>query len=466
MLERIAQSLVVGDPRAWSVIASLWLFSLVAVWLNRRDAQPSQRLVFSLLFASSLTSITGALVSTAVCIPHLRWTQRPAGELLAAEGESWRKLRGPWAIVNTRAGPDVAIPTMDAQGQWALFGLFSESALPDFEPAADTAPTAGQPRLCPPGSGPCRAWPAAWPEPLQAQGTLEFVFSANGALYAAAYDRETQKYLIGAVRGLSDGDRPEILSADELANTNALELIGRIGTPPPRGALTSLFVARRMMNGHFEQARIVAAGKADDTFTFSLERAQANIQIGNQFMRFVARPAMLLCSITLPLMLLTLLICTSILSIYLKKRLLLTPHVQTKALKLELLPKSPGSKGPLTPARVLETAILGEKTLNAGDVVALLIEAERDNERIASNYWYELPGVPTVASNTGEIIVHPADEARNDRPGVLVAAQGHLFRRAALSWIRRPVYLIALISLGCSAFIPGFSALVGLWASH
>lgn len=463
MLERIAQSLVLGDPVAWAIVLAIWSFALVFIWLCRKDGSSKPRLLFALLFASALTSIAGAFIATAVSIPHLRWSRRPAKDLVVPTGETWRKLRGPWTIVDGAGGPDIAIPTIDSQDRWILYGLFSEGALAGFEEAGEGAPGPGQVRMCEAEGQMCRAWPASWPAPVQSQGSLEFVLSPNGVLYAAAFERESKKFLIGAVSNTVETETPNIKSAEDLAQISALELLGRIGTPPPKQALTSLFIARRVLNGHFEQVRVVAAGKADNTFVFSLERARANLWIGLQFMRYAGRPGMLLCSLILPIMLLILLFCPALLMRHLGKKGAVK-HELPSALIVELLPRSPESAGALTPARICETVKLGEKTLKAGDIVAVLMDAERERERIASLCWYEIPGMLSVHYTTGDIVQRSAGVGAKGEPGVLVAADRGLLRRAAFAWVRRPVYVAALLSLGISALVPGVGALIGLFA--
>src|SRR6185295_6077026 len=132
-----------------------------------------------LLFAlATATSLAGLPLASAIAVPRVRWASTEAPELVATAGDGWRRLRGPAVLV---AGPDLAVPSVDAEGRWVLVGLLSGKPVPGL-PAAEPAPMKpGAAPLCLPSGESCRPWPVAWPDPARPPSLGELGWARAGS---------------------------------------------------------------------------------------------------------------------------------------------------------------------------------------------------------------------------------------------------------------------------------------------
>lgn len=314
MRDRLIDGLIQGDRLAWAAIGMLWLLTALVVLLHRPGLGGARQAAWTwLLFAVATgTSLAGLPLSAALAVPRLRWTAVDAPDLVATGGDTWRRLRGPAVLV---AGPDIAVPTLDAADHWVLFGLLSGKPIQGL-PAAEAAPMIpGAPRLCRTEGEACRPWPVAWPDPARPIALAELVWShagqeaglGNGARVAdrsgaatvpvervegaLAYDMETGLYLrrVEPAPGTASG-------------TPQLELVGRI-TADPRGEAPSvLFVVSKVEAGRLKAMRIAAVpetGKPGPLFR--LQRAEVSLTGGPRVLGWVVRPLLALTSFSLPL---------------------------------------------------------------------------------------------------------------------------------------------------------------------
>jgi hypothetical protein len=466
MLEEAVESIVRGDRLAWSLVATLWLATTIAVFAHRRDASPSLKRVVGLLLAALATSAGGFVVASAIAIPRIRWKTEADSELVAAEGDTWRRLRGPTVQVVTSRGPDIAVPTLDAEDRWVLYGLIEGRPLDEYPPAPSAPPRPGAPRLCDTSHEACRAWPSSWPEPTQAPRYSELHWERTGARIAVAYDVESRLYLTG---GSLTPQAPAI-GAGELERSTALELIGRLSNDPSRETASSLFIARRIAGGRIRAVRIVSTPAAGGSYAFYLQRADVALTPGPLAFRIVARPTLILSALALPLALIAYLLAPAWLAALLRRRdavkrelpapLILAPIAQTTA-----------PPGIMALASVAEDTHLGDALLTRGEVVAIALDIH-SGEPVVSRVWFELPGAtpwddgPQGAEASG-VPRGPSGETSSRRKvGVLIPADRGPFRRAADAWLSRALHSVAVGVAGLAALAPGLVALASLLAAR
>jgi hypothetical protein len=296
MREGLLGALIQGDKVIWGLLAALWLVTTLLVVLRRssygRGAPVTPARILVLLGAASILSLTALPLSTALSIPRIRWKTVDASALCAPTGETWRTLRGPAVPVIDRGLPDVAIPTMDAQGRWVLVGLLSGRPVEGLSPAPDSPLEAGLSRICRTDVAECRPWPAGWPDPSRPIGTGELIWTKEPSASALAYDAETGHYL-QAIAGVSEGESPQGPSGA------VLELAGRIANDPPREGVSVLFLLRRVVDDRLHAVRLVAVSSAAGK-SFHLQRSDVSLSIGPRMVRWFARPALWITSLSLP----------------------------------------------------------------------------------------------------------------------------------------------------------------------
>ena len=302
MRERLIDGLVQGDRATWTALGALWALTAILVLLHRPSAEGEPRrragaaFAWALLAVTSVTSLVGLPLAAALALPRVRWKAVEAAELLATNGgDSWRKLRGP-AVALPGPEPDLALPTIDAAGQWILVGMLSGKPVPGLPPAAATAAAPGAPRLCRTEGAECRAWPVAWPDPRRptALGELIWTRATRGvALHALAYDVETGLYLV----------RIETAAGAPTLAGPLLELVGRASAEPKVDGPSVVFVVRSVAGGRLRAARVAAMPDAarPGGHVFHLHRADASLTAAPRLHAWVARPLLMLTSLALPL---------------------------------------------------------------------------------------------------------------------------------------------------------------------
>jgi hypothetical protein len=300
-------ALIQGDRLAWGAVGLLWGLTALVVLLHRPGrlggAVADRRTAWTwlLLAAATGTSLAGLPLSAAIAMPRVRWVTVDAPDLVATNGETWRKLRGPAVPV---AGPDVAVPTVDAAGRWVLYGLLSGKAAPGL-PAAEPAPLQpGATRLCRVEGDACRPWPVAWPDPARPLVSGELSWARAGDQDALAYDVETGLYLRqieprapaeASHDGPASGPRPRPPSEP------CLELVGRVAPDEPHEGSSVLFVVREVIGGRLKAMRIAATPSPSGSgHVFHVQRAEASLTAGPRVHAFV-RPVLALTSLSLPL---------------------------------------------------------------------------------------------------------------------------------------------------------------------
>lgn len=307
MRERLIHGLIQGDRGTWAALGVLWALTALLVLLHRpggwqktpgsRAERAGPAFTWALLAMTTATSLAGLPLAAALAVPRVRWRIADAGDLLVASGETWRRLRGPVAAIGGTA-PDLAIPTVDAADQWVLVELLSGKPAPGLPPA-ETAPAApGTTRLCrADGSHGCRAWPVAWPDPARTPPQSELTWARGVPEQALAYDVETGLYLVRV-------DPPPPPGHEAAAGeAPRLEIVGRLGTDPPREGSSVLFVVRRIAGGRLRAARVVAtpAEAGRPGHAFHLQRADVSLIAGPRAFALVARPILAVTSFALPL---------------------------------------------------------------------------------------------------------------------------------------------------------------------
>ncbi len=295
--DRLIDGLIQGDRLAWAVIGVVWALTAVVVLLHRPGPGGARGSGWTwlLLAAATGTSLVGLPLSAAISVPRVRWATVDAPDLVAASGESWRRLRGPAVLVS---GPDIAVPTVDATDHWVLFGLLSGKAVPGL-PAAEPAPMPpGAARLCLPAGEACRPWPVAWPDPARPVALGELTWSrgeGDGASVrvagALAYDVETGLYL-----------RHVDPAPGTAADAPQLELVGRVAGDAPRESESVLFVVREVKGTRLKAVRVVATPAHDGGgHAFHLQRAEVSLAAGPRVFAWGVRPLLALISLALPL---------------------------------------------------------------------------------------------------------------------------------------------------------------------
>lgn len=303
MRERLIDSLISGDRSAWLGFGALWALTAVVVLLHRpaEEAARSRRagaaFAFALMALATATSLSGLPLSAALAVPRLRWKAVEAPDLIAtASGESWRKLRGPAAVI-PGPEPDLGIPTLDAADRWVLHGVLANRAVPGLASAEAAAAPRGTSRLCRIEGGECRAWPVGWPDPARPEPGGELIWarpSADVPLRALAYDVETGLYLV----------RLESASGAPVGLDGPLfELVGRSGGEPKMVGASVLFAVRSVTAGRLRAARVAATPDPTrpGSFTFHLHRADVSLRAAPRAFAWVARPLLGLTGFTLPL---------------------------------------------------------------------------------------------------------------------------------------------------------------------
>ncbi len=312
MRDRLIDALVRGDVSRWAAIGVLWALATLVVLVHRPGRRPPRAAPFRtawtwiLLAAATATSLAGLPLSAAIAVPRLRWVAVDAPDLVAQNPGTWRKLRGPGVAI---AGPDVAVPTIDAGGRWVLYGLLSGKPVPGL-PAAEPAPLEpGAPRLCRIEGTACRPWPVAWPDPTRplAQADLSWAPAGGRPLGgsapfriddALAFDVESGLYL----RHIEPAPLRAPVSGKILDGPH-LEITGRVAADEPHEGSSVLFVVRKVVKGRLTEVRLAAmpAPRGGLGHVFQLQRAGASLTAGPRVYAYVVRPVLLLTSLSLPL---------------------------------------------------------------------------------------------------------------------------------------------------------------------
>lgn len=325
MRDRLIDALIQGDRLAWAAIAVVWGLTALIVLLYRPGLGGARGAAWTwLLFAAATsTSLAGLPLSAAIAVPRVRWATVDAPELVAATGETWRRLRGPAVMVE---GPDLAVPTRDAEGRWVLFGLLSGQPVAGL-PAAEPAPMMpGAPRLCRAEAEPCRPWPVAWPDPAHPLPLGELSWGRAGSPgFGAERASAGRSPIAGSGEPVIDGSAlrlphrvEDALAYDAesglylrrvepapgaRAGDPVLELVGRVtvdesseGPPVP----SVLFVLRKVAAGRLRAMRMVSVPSSSGR-TFRLERAAVSLTTGPRVFVWAVRPLLALTSFALPL---------------------------------------------------------------------------------------------------------------------------------------------------------------------
>jgi hypothetical protein len=460
MRAELVEAIVRGDRLIWSALATLWLCALVFTLRRRRGEPPRHSRVFFLLGLASTVALSGTVVAAALAIPRLAWKDASDAVLVAASGETWRRVRGPYVAVFVDGAPDLAVPVVDKDGRWVLYGMLTARALAEFPPAPEGSPEAGASRLCGVDNDHCRPWPAAWPDPARAAVFTDIVWSKEGATGALAYDVESRLYLrdVAGVAG---------------STGRALELVGRIANDPPRDGANALFVIRRIASGRFEAARLV--GIAGSPPRFRLERSHASLVHAPRVLHYFATPLLFACSLSLPLGLLAYLLAPAALAARLRRRAAVRREL-SRALVLVPLndaESAAASKSFVHDAACLATvaddADLGDALLARGTLVCATLGAPAGRP-VSSRAWFELPagaGSIVGAQASAEGLATRHDERGATRSvGILVPADSAPFGRTARAWLKPYVHALALLAIGVGVAAPAVVAVVALVTSR
>jgi hypothetical protein len=235
-------------------------------------------------------------LAAALAVPRVRWKAVEAPDLIATNGDSWRKLRGP-AVVIPGPQPDLAVATIDAANRWILVGMLSGAPLPGLPPAEATAAEPGAPRLCRSDGTECRAWPVSWPDPARPAALAELIWSRatrTTPLRALAYDVETGLYLSRI--------EPATGASGDVAGPH-LDVAGRPSAEPKEEGPSVVLVVRSVADGRLHAARIAALPDAarPGGHAFQLHRAEVSLTAAPRVYAWLARPLLALGSLALPL---------------------------------------------------------------------------------------------------------------------------------------------------------------------
>lgn len=294
----VIDAILRGQVGAWvGLFVAVMIAAVIALW--PRAGRPGVGRVLLLAAITSALSAGGILAAMAFSVPRIVWHPSPLPPFAVGSGDTWRSLRAPAVTLLDEGRPEIGVPGLTASGSVRLFGLFRGAALEGYAEAPDAPPKAGAPRICRVDRNECRAWPAAWPEPVAAPSMSEFVWTRDVFAGALAYDTETGR-ILHHVEGLRAAGQPiasAVLAssgptARALTGTWALEQIGRLGNDPSREGESALFVVRRIVGGRLEAIRMVAA-PGEGTFKYSLERATASLSAGPAALAWFARPLLL-----------------------------------------------------------------------------------------------------------------------------------------------------------------------------
>lgn len=453
MRDGLVAGLIQGELLPWLIMLGLWLATAALIVSRRAGARRGPVGVITLLVAVSFTSLAGLSLSQAVAVPRLRWRDVPWPAVVAPEGETWRKLRGPVTLATTPSGPDIALASLDGD-DWALFGLLSGARIEGLPPALPGPINPGSARLCREGHDECRPWPIAWPPPTRPTEADEFVWS-RGSLGKGdpplAYDVETGQSLhrIEPARGAQ--------GTADLAGP-FVELIGRVTTDPPRTGPTSIFIVRTIAGGRLRAARVVSVPVAG-RFTFHLQRADHVLTTAPAIHRAVAKPLLLASFAAAPIGVFAYLLAPRLFLAWLRRRRATRRELPVPLVVAPLAGASQGGGRRL--AMVREDGDLGDAMLAQGTLITVL-DGERSLAPIRAHVWFELPAAEGAQGEATRL-----DERGSSRViGALVPADGPLFRRAAAAWISGPLWAIGALGAGLSMAAPAVVAIASLIGSR
>ena len=291
MRDRLIVNLIHGDPVAWGAIGILWLLTAVLVLVRSPGAMAKVPWLALTLTTTTATSLVGLSLAAAVCVPRIRWRSVDDAALLGASPDTWRRLRGPSVVLGGPA-PDSALPTIDTEERWMLYGLLSGRPLDGYSPIAAVPMELGSTRVCRTDREGCRPWPASWPEPGAMPTFDEFEWGLAGAHPedALAYDVETSLFL-RRVNGHGGEIDPQAVH---------LEVVGNAHAVTPRDGPSVVLVIRRILLGRLRAARIRALPSPTGGHVFHLDRSDVSLIAGRRAFTYFAQPVLSVTSFTLP----------------------------------------------------------------------------------------------------------------------------------------------------------------------
>ena len=434
----LVEAIVRGDRSTWAVIGALWAVAAIVVVAQRRD--PAARFVRVLgpLLVATSTSLAGLGLSAGLAVPRLRWRPASDAALVVERGETWRRLRGPAVEILVGGAPEVALPTIDADGAWVLFGMLSGKPIPGLSPAPAKPPGAGAARLCSleAESEACRAWPASWPDPENGPHLSELLWSRDGSPSSLAYDVESGLFL-------RDASAPP--------GRGPLEVVGRISNEASREGTTALFTLRRLVDGQLQAVRVVAT-PSGESLEFRLQRAQASLTLANDVFRYFAQPVLLAASFAAPVAILAFLLAPALFAARLRRAV---RREGDRAIRL--FPVATPARGGSSLATVTEDATLGDVPLARGACVDLCVS---DGRPVTSRAWLELVRTEDERGPDG------APYRGSVRLGRLVPADPEPFRSAARTWIYGLAHPLAIFVAGVAAVTPAIVAIAAIIAAR
>lgn len=454
LVERIVQ----GDRATWLVIAVLWLVTGLLVLAQRSQLRSGPTRVVALASLATASSLVSLALSMALAVPRITWRDAEEPQLVVPAGDTWRKVRGPAVQLLVAGVPELAVPSVDAEGRWVLVGLLSGKAIPGVEPAPAAPPEVGGPRLCDNESDRCRAWPASWPDPAKPPRLSELSWAKEGAATAVAHDVESGLYLREA-----DGVGPD---------AKALELVGRVTNDAPREGTSALFVVRRVAGGRLTAMRVLSTPGPSQP-TYRLQRAEVSLTAAPTALRWFARPLLTLTGLALPLALLVYLLAPRWLGARLRRRAAVRRELERA---LVLVPVTGAAVGEaMGLAMVSDDADLGDALLPRGTVVPLGPGAVAAVGRpVRSRAWFELPARAEESTPPSEALegalagaaVRHSERGASRKVGVLVPADDVPFRHAARAWIGPYAHAVAILLTGLAIAAPAVVAVAALVATR
>jgi hypothetical protein len=479
----LVEMMVRMDRTTWLVVGGLWILTtLVVLWQRGAAGRTGFMRVTALLTLASATSLVGLALATAVSVARIVWRADTRSELTVARGDTWRRLRGPTVQLVVEGKQDVALPTVNATGEWILHGLLSGRPIAGLPPAPAKPPEVGGARICGTSNEACRGWPAEWPDPARAPALDELSWAKEWTRGALAYDVESSLFL-QATPSLAQSGR-------------ALELVGRITNDAPREGATALFVLRRIDAGRLSAVRVVAlpaspapgGGSATDAPQpsgpeYRLQRAEASLRSAPWVARWIARPLLVATGAVLPITLLVWALCPLWLAMRMR-RLGAVRRELTRPLTLGSV-EGPKHHGPVCLATVLGDAVFGDVTLPRGAMVEAAVLFD-DGRAVSSWTWFELPSTRDTDERAGARLddrrISGADEPdaarasgspttaegpyRSNRIGLLIPADSAPFRRAARAWVLPYAYVGAVIAAGLACLAPALVAAIAVAANR
>jgi len=460
----LVQGLIQGNRVSWAMIAALWLITAALVTFRRSDARgrmlalgrgswtvlvmPLRTLV--LLAVTTAVSLWALPLATAVSLPRVRWKAVEAEPLVAPGGETWRRLRGPAVRMLDGGMPEVAVPSIDAEGRWVLFGLLSGRPIKGLPPAPEAPIEPETPRLCRADGDACRAWPRAWPDPARAPASRDLLWTGDYKAKTLAYDVESGLYL-----------QPDEEDEGPRGEEGALELIGSLEGAAPREPIAAVVTARRIGGGRLSAARVLAVSNMLGR-SFQVQRADVSLRAGPEAFSRFARPVLLATSTALPA---GVLFCLGA-PLWFRRRLRRRGAVR-RALEapLSLSPISEVEGASMALARAEGDADLGDALLTQGTVVSIASTAQM-KEPIVSRVWFELPVTSSAAETKEGSAVRHDERGTSRKVGALVPGDVEYFKRAAAVWFAPYVDAVAVLAAGVAAAAPAVVAMVSLWGSR